>query len=231
MFSPCGQIVEYLRTCYSTHFRLWIGGVETIVPARWFFAPKGAKEFAYPNAFVSNVWAKPGEESAPGPGEIDRKRVWDPGGAAGYQGQCFLGDPEWFATGQLPAGVLNPPIPFFPGCCRKGVKCFLCSGGIGPNPMTVRASGGTGDFAVFNGTFNLPEVNDCSWAVQFAPGLFWQVAFGPQSFIVSCVNSGPLHTESNWDMANDWSCFGPARPVFGPFDTIGVGTPPTITML
>ena len=41
-FGPCGQVWTYLRACYGFNMRVWIGGVETIFPAHWFFCDEGA---------------------------------------------------------------------------------------------------------------------------------------------------------------------------------------------
>lgn len=206
-FGPCGQIVEYLNHCYSTTFRLWIGGIETIVPARWYFAPDGAKLFSPPNAFCSNVYAKNMEQSAPGPGEVDRNRVWDDGHNPGYLGQCFAGEPEWFGTGELPASVLVGPTPGFDPCCNNTVGCLRCVGGRGPATMRLVATGGTGISAAANGIFQLPYIGDCNWSYSFGDGRSWTVYFDIDFWLALYEDPGHGGFWGYGSPAFPWTCF------------------------
>lgn len=131
--------------------------------------------FPYPNSFVSEVYANHGEESAPGPGEITRDRVWDNGANPGYKAQCFLGEPEWFKTGQLPA--LTGPPPPMPACCAviQTVTCAQCVGGKGPLTLRLAASGATGPRSPSNGIFFLTYLGFCQWQIQIDPVRTWTV--------------------------------------------------------
>jgi hypothetical protein len=116
-FSPCGMRMDDLRACYSTKFRVFIDGQERIVPARWFFCAPGAKDFPVPHSFFSRVWDKPWEAYDDEPGESTIWKGLDRGINPGYPGQCVIGDLDWFASGQLPAGIDAPPADSVPACC------------------------------------------------------------------------------------------------------------------
>lgn len=183
------------------------------MPARWFFCAPGAKLFRLPNAFVSNVYAKRGEESAPGPGETSRARVWDNGYNNGYLGQCFAGKAEWFKSGQLPASVLVPPPPPFDPCCVVPIRvgCPSCVGGFGPARMKLTAVGGSPSFA--NGIYFLDYLGFCTWQYVFEDGTSWTL----QAEITWVVTySGLVFSEppmtTTWEISDfyaTWNCFLP----------------------
>jgi hypothetical protein len=122
------MICDYLHSFYSMPVNLWVGGVLHPTTIRWYRAPAGAKLFPYPNAFYAkSVWDNHDEIDGE-PGELGEPRTWDPGRNVGYQGQCFLGDPSWFKTGQLPAYVLTQAPPPSPCLCQ--IPPAIAAGGL-----------------------------------------------------------------------------------------------------
>jgi len=97
--------------------RLFVGGVETIVPARWFFVDDNPV-WAGPHGCEAQPWLKQFETNDAW-GEItEPHRTWDRGDNPGYIGQCYVGQHHWFLDGMLPADILTlPPLPY-PQCCR-----------------------------------------------------------------------------------------------------------------
>lgn len=201
--------MEYLHSCYSTSFRLWVGGVEKIVPARWYFTDPGAKIFTLPMAFCSNVYAKPGEESAPGPGEVNRLRVWDKGINSGYKGQEIDGDPSWFETGQLPMFV-GPP-PEFKAICHPPIfgQCGGCYSNQ-PHSWALETDGFTGPLSQFNGSWVVPfttGVNPCAWQL-FAPDFQITLGFDGMLWILLFAMTGHS-AEYLMPPGKRYECLGP----------------------
>jgi hypothetical protein len=229
--------MEYLRRCYSTFFKIYVGGVEVVVPARWYFAPKGAKLFKGASIFASQVWAKIGEESAPGPGEISRDRVWDRGLNPGYLGKCTVGEPSWFASGELPAGVLDPPIPALPDCCRQGHLCGAVIGGVLPDQTRLRVAGATGLAAAFNGDWTIPYDHTCDFTLipVAGDGILWNIASAgttanPWGISMNLRQGGVITSGTAWLVpSNTWDGTSAVSAQFTSF--FGGGTPPTSVIL
>jgi hypothetical protein len=107
--------------------RVFIGGVERRVPARWFWCLPGAKVFPSPHGAESSYWLQNGERNddwgmvTPYPRDRDADDIvgLDRGLNPGYAGQSFVGQREWFTDGQLPAGITDPVPP--PPMC---VECL-----------------------------------------------------------------------------------------------------------
>jgi hypothetical protein len=119
------MIWTWLRSCYGFKMRIYIGGRETIVPARWYFCAPGALPFPFPHGMESSPWLKNYErenfwgEVTPYPTDRDSdySRIVDRGKNPGYPGLCYVGQDQWFIDGKLPANVEDGPIPPFPECC------------------------------------------------------------------------------------------------------------------
>lgn len=116
--------------------RVWIGGVETLLPARWFFCPPDALPFPGAHGCEASPWLKDNEVNDDW-GEVAGKKILDRGINPGYLGQCNVGDPQWFVDGQLPAdfatfrpAVLTPccghipPPNSDPRCPQPPVTCM-----------------------------------------------------------------------------------------------------------
>ena len=119
-FSPCGRKWTWLSACYKFPMRIFIGGRETIVPARWFFADPAAPWWRGPHGCEASPWLRYFETNDAW-GEVTPEgfhRTWDNGKNPGYRGLCYVGEEEWFENGRLPAGLdLLPAIPY-PQCCK-----------------------------------------------------------------------------------------------------------------
>lgn len=120
------MIWTYLRSCYSFYMRLYIGGRETVVPARWLFCAPGAKYFPSPHGGEASVWLQNFEvnrewgEVTPWPQDPIPPTTWrilDRGINPGYAGLCYVGERQWFNDGRLPADILSRPVTPFPECC------------------------------------------------------------------------------------------------------------------
>lgn len=135
-FNPCGQVWTFLRSCYSFTMRLYIGGQEQLYPARWYRCAPGAKLAPNPHGAEASPYLKRWEvnlawgEVTPYPQDPASNyfRGLDRGRNPGYAGQCFVGDPQWFQDGRLPANILDGPTPDWPQCCRP--KPGIGSGGV-----------------------------------------------------------------------------------------------------
>lgn len=201
------MIADYLHSFYRMPVNLVIGGVPTVATLRWFKAPAGAKRLPFPSAIFSHVWDNNPGESVPGEiGEVGSPRTWDPGNNVGYQGQCYRGDPAWFATGNLPPLASIAPSPclcVIPPAVGSGTLvmggaalgavatrgCSQCPNGAQAN-WRITVAGGTGSFAIFNGSYLAPYKSQCFWqlgtpsngrVVQYPLGGPWQVALSSGS--------------------------------------------------
>jgi hypothetical protein len=118
--------MDFLHDYYTKSINIWVGGVLTPATIRWYRAPAGAKYFPLPHSYFSRVWDNNYEGYVAEPGETTRHgRTWDPGRNPGYQGQCYRGDPAWFATGQLP-----PLNSIQPSACLCQIPPAMGAGGL-----------------------------------------------------------------------------------------------------
>jgi hypothetical protein len=105
-FSPCGMIMDYLRSGYVARVR-WQQGGTGEANIRWLPAKAGAQIFPHRTAFSSSVW-QPDLYPNLGVGEINRFRTWSPNVPSVLAGDHFDGDASWFLTG-VPADHWNDP--------------------------------------------------------------------------------------------------------------------------
>ncbi len=96
--------------------RVWIGGVETLLPARWFFCDADALPFPGEHGAEASPWLKQYEVNDDW-GEVAEPRTLDRGINPGYPGQCHVGDPQWFVDGHLPADFATYTAPVLTPCC------------------------------------------------------------------------------------------------------------------
>lgn len=69
--TPCGKIVDYLRTCYSTKFRFFPGDLTRESDVTWYRPAPGAELLGVYNRFSSSVYSPPmTPASSPQIGEI-----------------------------------------------------------------------------------------------------------------------------------------------------------------
>lgn len=126
--------------------RVFIGGEQLLVPARWYWAPDGAKLLPSPHGCESSFWLDNREisyewgEVTPLPRDpaAGYFLTWDNGDNPGYLGQCHVGDDQWFIDGQLPADILESPPKPLPDCCAPALPPttwggpVLAGGGVVP---------------------------------------------------------------------------------------------------
>lgn len=110
------MIWTHLRSCYGFDMRVFVGGVEKIYPARWFFCDPLAEWFPSPHGAEASPWLKDGEINEAW-GEIKGRKTLDRGINPGYPGQCFVGELEWFVDGHVPAVVDQYVPPKLTPCC------------------------------------------------------------------------------------------------------------------
>lgn len=170
------MVWTYLRACYKFNMRLFVGGIEQIYPARWFFCDPDALIFPSPHGAEASPWLKSFEVNDEW-GEVEPYKGLDRGINPGYPGQCFVGDPSWFLDGQLPASIATYSPPVVTPCCGHvppantdprcpqptTVGCARCIGGLAALRYVVTATGGTGDYAILNGTYILVNDAPCAW--------------------------------------------------------------------
>jgi hypothetical protein len=158
--SPCGRIVDYLHSCYSTPARLIAGSDETFT-IRYFRAAKDALGFPGNNAFGSLVWDRPILEPYQGTGCFTRQKTWDPGFNPGCPGTGPIANPEWFLTGLPPEQLLLPPPP---PCCvyeDEGTLRFGFAFGGNQTRQTQRFKAGF----VFGGRCVSPSGLKCGFSI------------------------------------------------------------------
>lgn len=123
--------------------RVYVGGVETLYPARWYWSD--GQPWDGPHGCEASPWLKDGEVNQSW-GEVAGKKGLDRGLNPGYLGQCSVGDPQWFIDGQLPKGLFDTPAPPLPECCGVGsplpvslpASC-IPNAGFGPLYLTAVA--------------------------------------------------------------------------------------------
>jgi hypothetical protein len=108
---------EMLHSFYRMPVTIYVGGRPVRTWVRWYKAPPGAKKLPFPSFIYSRVWSQPHQDDGPELGERGFPRVWTRGSNPGFQGQNYIGQPEWFMTGELPESVLTDPLPDVPAWC------------------------------------------------------------------------------------------------------------------
>jgi hypothetical protein len=78
--STCGQSVEWLRSCYSSRWRLFKDSLSTLVRGRYYFSPAGTPFFPGATVLGSRVWDDNNVSSEPSLGEVrGMPQRWDSG--------------------------------------------------------------------------------------------------------------------------------------------------------
>lgn len=80
MVHPCGMAVDYLRSAYRAHMRMYPGG--PLVPVVWFRCAPGARPFPGWSAFLSRNWEDPHHNEGVGEqrpfDDVECPRKWQP---------------------------------------------------------------------------------------------------------------------------------------------------------
>jgi hypothetical protein len=127
VINPCGEVMDYIRSCYSTQMRFRTG--DTPVSVAWYFCPTGAKKFSSRHRYASLNNARGLYVDDGSIGEVPgAARPWRNGSEpAAYDGQRIAGTASdfdtgsptgstlsWAGTPEMPiACMLTPPPPCF----------------------------------------------------------------------------------------------------------------------
>jgi hypothetical protein len=183
--------------------RLFVGGEEKIYPARWFFCDPDAQRFPSPHGGEASPWLKQFETNLDWGDTGDLKQL-DRGINPGYPGQTFVGDPQWFVDGQLPAEFVHqpplcppslcgplPPINADPRCPPSPfVPADFCCQSYAPVLWHIQMDLGTGAWAFLNGR----------WTLSHLSATFWEVVIG-SSYIA-------LYRLGDFDLELELGVFG-----------------------
>ena len=250
------MVWTYLRACYGFNMRVWVGGVETIYPARWFFCDPDAKPFASPHGAEASPWLKQFERNLEWGDDGTLKKL-DRGINPGYPGICSVGDPQWFIDGHLPASVGVWKTPVLTPCCGHlppansdarcpqdpFVPCVLCQDGTAAAKYLLKATGGTGSFAAANGDWILTPFDQCQWTSYgsvFPPPPFppiWALTVGtasgpyPDNYADAQFTTGVGLVHAFYVIDPPYDCLGPRQTMpLTSFTSPTPGQPPTITL-
>lgn len=225
--------MDYLRSGYTTSIYSFdpVSGVMIPTTIQWFKAPTGATPLGVRHQYGSANW----QRGLPYPDQVGEvltsPRPWSNGAAvAGYSGVNHCGaDPLW--TGRLERlTVAEPSNPDgSPGCC--GSTCARCLNNAAPTSYTLTLTGGTNEFATWNGVWHLPYSGFCVWQLDI-PGLPWrhweataQFAFGEIAIINKSAT--PNHTAA-WHQAGT-DCYHRSGGWVYQGGTF-TGTPPSVSL-
>jgi len=208
------MVWTYLRACYRFNMRLFVGGVEQIYPARWFFCDPDAQRYPSPHGAEASPWLKQFETNLDWGDTGDLKQL-DRGINPGYPGVCSVGESQWFLDGQLPGSILTSIAPQTPACCghtppfnsdprcplyRTLVPCTFCADGSVYSAYYIRITGATGIYAYYNGvhayryTFNSPLGFEFESVEGFDDTFLWFGPFGNGfTYIGQQTGSGAIY--------------------------------------
>lgn len=133
-FSPCGRVMDYLRSCYSTQMRYEAGDPTKVATVRWYFADPNQKGLSYPHCFGSLIWFS--GQGNPLVGEVEgAKRVYAKGQKVGNPTTCAMTAPaDWWINGQPPGTpALATAADGTPLICLN--QNMLMGGGLGDGPV------------------------------------------------------------------------------------------------
>lgn len=208
--APCGQVMDYLRSCYSTNAWAFDPGTGFAHPwpLTWVWAPTGASVIGVHHQYGSQIWTK-GVDYEEQVGEIlgVRRSYWN--GRTNYasQGYGHCGGGPWIGRLTLLSTPMASKPDGQPACCPDppSFPCPVCPGGVSSGTVTVTMSGGTGFGAPGNGVWHLPWTSACTWG-QSAPVPAVELAItAPQQ---TCVQNLGFYT-GNYQRIGSWDCASP----------------------
>lgn len=221
--------MDYMRSCYTVDMFSFVPGVTRprLFLATWYKAPSTAIPIGIHHQYASGKWTKPTDyKDEVGEDPLGSFAYYKGTTPAGVVGTNYCGT-QW--TGKL--FRLTTPLPNNaygqPSCCAlPPVTCTACAEGVGPSTMYVVASGGTGDFAVANGTWPLVNSGTCRW-ITVGSGPAWVVeAFLDFPNWGATLSVGAA--SAGWSSAPTIPCMSPYSWGVGGVLS-GVGTAPAIT--
>jgi hypothetical protein len=161
--------VSELRSCYSTKCKFFRDS-DRENTIQWYFVPEDTADLPFGTSFTPNVWldVPEGDQDI---GEVPgAPRVWVDGTPPfPVAGTAPCGSEEDFRIG-AEIQRIGSAANVFGGyqCCALPLppfvhfSCVNCPLGSF-NQYTAVVAGGTGEYALTNGTFNLTYVGSCTW--------------------------------------------------------------------
>jgi microcystin-dependent protein len=124
--------MDFLARPYRSQIRVFIDGQPQLYWVRWYWTDADAPELPVPHCWSSHLFPGYLEVDDGGPQEIDLLEYNPSPNNPGYAHQCYLGEPDWWATGNIPAGALANPPPIPPCCQSVGSAHILAPLPFGP---------------------------------------------------------------------------------------------------
>jgi len=207
--NPCGLVMDWLRSAYSTTMRFRDG--DDPIAVRWYRADEGANAFPAFHAFQSQNWDDR-QPTATGLGEQPGPRPWRSGvkPGNGYIGDdlsagCAAAIPDWWENG-IPEGEDFGPYDEdgVPICCTG---CEACSGMEMPAELAMVVA---------------PASGECPcWGASGAITMTYNAAIckytGSLSacgYVMDITATPPAIDGGQWSIAVEW----------GPWSASGLGT-------
>ncbi len=201
--SPCGKIVDYLRSCYSTKFRFFPDDLTRESEVTWYRPAPGAQLLGYYNRFSSSVYSKPMSPAEdPQVGEIiGEPHVWYNGAAL----SSFPGDHSCTNAIKWVEGSPGPGADFdettcctVPAVCAGALLCDTFTDTTG-TPLTAH-----------------PMDVGPGWAVgQDGGGETWSIQTGKAKVDYALTNLGNACCISDAGSANGTMTFDISLPATG----------------
>ncbi len=144
MCTVCGYAVEWLRSCYSSEWRLFKGS-PVAVKGRYFFAKQGTPHYPGWHNLGSRNWTSDERDPWPELGETaTTQRPYSKGELrAGVPPAIRVGTADCIANGEtLPLPVIVPPRTFIAGIDSR---CYVAAGMPLPLDKVTTARGGGRD--------------------------------------------------------------------------------------
>jgi len=148
--TPCGKIVDYLRSCYEADFRFFPGDLSRVSRVRWYRPAEGAEILGFYNRFSSSVYSPPMvPATSPQIGEIvGSARVWNDGeDTLGLPGTYTCTDAvKWESGSPGPAADFDPTA-----CCTMPTNLgtyFACSAPASMNLVSTGMPTGAAAFSI-----------------------------------------------------------------------------------
>ncbi len=170
--TPCGKIVDYLRTCYSTKFRFFPADLTRESDVTWYRPDPGAQQLNLYNRFSSSVYSPPlVPATSPQIGEIvGHVRTY----YNGLQIGTFPGTFTCTDAAKWSGGSPGPGADFDEAaCCTPPPPMMtweLWSGGDGGAGLTGLGAPGAGGLGGNYISMSVPQVSGQQWTITIGTG-------------------------------------------------------------
>ncbi|HEX8809732.1 MAG TPA: hypothetical protein VF760_12140, partial [Xanthobacteraceae bacterium] len=123
--------MDYLRKCYRGKARIFVDGQPVIVGIAWYWADPDAPVFPFAHCWGSHVYNSYLQFDTGQPEELVYKAWQKDPTNPGFRAGCFLGDREWWTTGNIPsAAIAAAAASYCPGCFQPAGRPVEASGGL-----------------------------------------------------------------------------------------------------